>query len=185
VILLSAIPTPADVELRFGSSEYAQEILQGFWGLPPAIDIRQEAALQKLLQEAIAEELIQSAHDIAEGGLATALAESCFQNSVGVKANVAGAGHNEVVVFEETASRIVISCDPKNTHRIKEMAVKSGVSADPIGQTVSDNFELSVNGKTVITAKVSELKEAWSRSLEKMLHTQSPEHLVGQVLEKS
>ena len=59
-----------------GSSEYAKEVLGQIWGMPPALDLKQEAALQKCLRELIQDRLIESAHDCSEGGMAVALAEA-------------------------------------------------------------------------------------------------------------
>ena len=61
-----------------GSSEYAKEILGEIWGVPPALDLQQEAALQKCLRELIRSQAIESAHDCSDGGLAVALAESAL-----------------------------------------------------------------------------------------------------------
>ena len=42
-----------DAESEFGSSEYAKEVLGSIWGFPPAFELKQEAALQKVLIEMI------------------------------------------------------------------------------------------------------------------------------------
>src|SRR6266568_419724 len=74
-----------DVEVEFGSSEYAKEILGELWGFPPALELEREAALQKATVELIAEGLLESAHDCSDGGLAVALAEASFSVGMGWK----------------------------------------------------------------------------------------------------
>ena len=63
---------------ELGGSEYLQTIHGLLRGVPPAIDLKQERALQTLLPALASEKLIQSAHDVSEGGFAVALAECCF-----------------------------------------------------------------------------------------------------------
>ena len=63
---------------ELGGSEYLQTVHGLLRGVPPAIDLKQERALQTLLPALASEKLIQSAHDISEGGFAVALAECCF-----------------------------------------------------------------------------------------------------------
>ena len=82
--------------------------------MPPALDLKQEAALQKCLRELIQNHAIESAHDCSEGGLAVALAESGFPAKVGADIDLNSNGSfTEAVLFGEKASRVVISCDPK------------------------------------------------------------------------
>ena len=61
-----------DAESEFGSSEYAKEILGTVWGYPPELDIEAEAELQKAMIELIHSELVESAHDCTDGGIAVA-----------------------------------------------------------------------------------------------------------------
>src|SRR4051812_14527791 len=74
--------------IRFGSSEYAKEVLGAVWGLPPSLDIAKEAALQKCLLSLIEKGLIESAHDCSDGGIAVTLAESAFTKGIGAKLEV-------------------------------------------------------------------------------------------------
>jgi phosphoribosylformylglycinamidine synthase len=77
----------------------------------------------------------------------------------------------EFVLFGEDASRIVISCDPGQFARIKEVAEKHGAVAELIGETIPDRLEISLDGKVVISTLVSELSEAYEGALESALRT--------------
>ena len=68
---------------------------------------------------------------------------------------------------------------------IKQVAGKFGIRADLIGQTTPDLFEISINGKTVVSAKIAELRETWDGALEHYLHVETEERLVPEVLQKS
>src|SRR5438874_2277655 len=101
-----------DAESEFGSSEYAKEILCALWGYPPELDLEKEAALQRAIIELINDDLLDSAHDCADGGIAVALTEKTLSKGIGAKVKLSSAGiFPEHVLFGEDPSRIVFSCD--------------------------------------------------------------------------
>jgi phosphoribosylformylglycinamidine (FGAM) synthase-like enzyme len=121
--------------------------------------------------------------------LAVALARCAIQKGMGCTAELRsawtgeGARHHtdsgdsqalaaEFVLFGEDASRIVISCDPANVARIKQIAAKHGISADVLGETVSGNLEIKVDGRAVISASVAELRDVYENALEQALRTE-------------
>ncbi len=170
----------SDVEAEFGSSEYAKEVLGQTWGFPPALELEQEAALQKAIVQMIDAGLVESAKDCTEGGLAVTLAECGFARGVGAQVDLGSGGLvPEFVLFGEDASRILISCDPESVARIKQIAVKYALTAEQIGNTVPDNLEIRVDGKIAAAAPVSELKRVWAVALEEALHTELEEPLVA------
>jgi phosphoribosylformylglycinamidine synthase subunit PurL len=171
VLLRGSEPGDAtDAEVEFGSSEYARAILGELWGFPPALELAREAALQKATIELIAARLIESAHDCSEGGLAVALAEASFASGIGCALDVQSQGlAPEFVLFGEDAGRILISCDPANLARIKEVAAKYGLSADLLGQTVSGTITFKVDDRVMVSAQVSELRDAYEGALERAL----------------
>ncbi len=162
-----------DAESEFGSSEYAKEILGSIWGFPPALELEREAALQKAIVEMIGAGLVDSAHDCSEGGIAVTLAESAFTNGVGVRANLASLGlPPEFVLFGEDASRVVISCDRSKLSRIQQVAGKYRLFAEEIGETVSDQLEITLDGRVVVSSAVSELRDAFEGALEAALRAE-------------
>jgi phosphoribosylformylglycinamidine synthase II len=194
VFLLSGAADTKNAEAEFGSSEYAKEVIGQIWGVPPALDLKQEAALQKCLRELIHGHAIESAHDCSEGGLAVALAEACFVKPkpgattpyVGVEVDL---NSNDVftqgILFGETATRVLISCDPKKAEIIQQIAVRWGVRADRIGRTIPEKLVIFIDGRQAVSAKVSDLRQIWDTALMKALHVDAPEHLVPEVLQKS
>jgi phosphoribosylformylglycinamidine synthase len=194
IFLLSGAAENTTTEAEFGSSEYAKEVLRHIWGVPPALNIKQEAALQKCIRELIKEHAIESAHDCSEGGLAVALARASFGRTaertaatrIGAEIELKSNGiFTEGILFGETASRVVISCDQKKAEIIKQLTLKWGVRAVQIGHTVPEKLEIRIDGKLAVSAKVSELKQDWDTALTKALHTESAEHLVPEILQKS
>jgi phosphoribosylformylglycinamidine synthase II len=161
-----------DVESEFGSSEYAKEILGALWGYPPELDLEKEAALQKAVVELIQQELVESVHDCADGGLAVALAEKTFAKGVGARVNLASNGlPAEFVLFGEDASRIVLSCDLDQVTRIQEIAATHGITTDVLGDTIPGRLEISLDGNMVTVADVFDLSTAFESALESSLRT--------------
>jgi phosphoribosylformylglycinamidine synthase len=161
-----------DAQTEFGSSEYAKEVLGALWGYPPQLDLEQEAALQKAVIELIQQGLVESVHDCADGGVAVALTEKAMPKGVGARVNLAsGSLFAEFALFGEDAGRILISCDPGQVARIKEVGEKFGVSAEAIGETIPETLEISLDGKVVIAAAVSDLSVAFENALESALRT--------------
>jgi phosphoribosylformylglycinamidine synthase subunit PurL len=173
VIVLLRASEPGDLtdaESEFGSSEYAKEILGTIWGFPPALELEREAALQKGLVEMIGAGLVDSAHDCSEGGIAVALAESAFGKGIGLRVNLQSMGlPPEFVLFGEDASRVVISCDRSKLGGIQQVAAKYRLSADEIGETVSDQVEIQLDGRVVVSASVSELRDPYEGALQAAL----------------
>ncbi len=177
VIVLLRASEPGDLtdaESEFGSSEYAKEILGSLWGFPPALELEREAALQKGLVEMIEAGLVDSAHDCSEGGIAVTLVESAFGKGIGLRVNLPSMGlPPEFVLFGEDASRVVISCDRSKLSGIQQVAAKYRLSADQIGETVSDQVEIKLDGRVVVSASVSELRGSFEGALQAALRADS------------
>ena len=78
--------------------------------------------MQNALRDLIRTGEVRSAHDCSEGGLAVALAESCFNpaGSLGAQIDLSAAGQERLdqILFNETQSRIVISTVPENAEKV-------------------------------------------------------------------
>jgi phosphoribosylformylglycinamidine synthase subunit PurL len=163
-----------DAESEFGSSEYAKEILGALWGYPPELELEKEAALQKALVEMARAGILDSAHDCSEGGLAVALAESAFAHGVGARVNLASGGLSpQFVLFGEDASRVLVSCTQENLAAVQQLAVKYELAAEVLGETVPRQIEIALDGRTVVSADVPELLEAYEGALEKALRAEA------------
>jgi len=173
VLLRATEPGDAtDAESEFGSSEYAKEILDAVWGYPPELELEKEAALQKALVEMAQIEILNSAHDCSDGGIAVTLAESGFAKGIGMSVDLTSQGlPPEFVLFGEDASRVVISCDRDKPGAIQKVAVKYGIAAELIGETVPERVEIRLDGRVVVSAPVSELREVYEGALERALCT--------------
>jgi phosphoribosylformylglycinamidine synthase II len=174
VLLRGAEPGDViDAQSEFGSSEYAKEILGVVWGYPPELDLKKEAALHKTLREMAQIEILNSAHDCSEGGIAVTLAESGFAKGIGMSVDLTSQGlPPEFVLFGEDASRVIISCDRDKLSAIQQVALKYGIAAELIGETALERVEIRLDGRVVVSALVSELGEAYESALERALRTE-------------
>jgi phosphoribosylformylglycinamidine synthase len=112
-------------------------------GQAPAIDLAAEAKLQSLLLVLAREGLLESAHDVSDGGLATTLAECCAVGSEAVGARIElprepSAVDAVATLFGEAPSRVVVSVRVGNLAAVLERARALGVAAGSIGETGGD-----------------------------------------------
>jgi phosphoribosylformylglycinamidine synthase len=115
LIVRSALPSLA-------ASEYAAVFGAHGQKLEP-IDLGRERKLIDGLVECADRRLIRSAHDVSEGGLAVALAESCFNPSelLGVEVKLGGDGHGAGVLFGEGPSTVLISASMENSEVLHQV----------------------------------------------------------------
>ncbi|HBY62194.1 MAG TPA: phosphoribosylformylglycinamidine synthase II, partial [Solibacterales bacterium] len=154
--------------VRFGGTQYAKVVLDALWGLPPALDLQYEKSVQAAIREIVAGGYAESAHDLADGGLAVALAEAAFPHGIGARVALDSAERAEHLLFHEGPSRILVSTtSPEDVRRI---AAAHGVEALVIGVTVASKLEICNRGELLIDRDVNILKRRWESALEGMLH---------------
>jgi phosphoribosylformylglycinamidine synthase len=174
VIMLSGevAQSREEAEASFGSSEYASVLLGSLWGVPPAIDLAKERALQLALVELAGNRLVKAAKDVAEGGIAVTLAEMSFPSGIGSSVDVTGAWlPTEIVLFGEPATRVLLVADPANFAAINKLAGRHGLCAQKIGTTGGDAVKLAIEGRAVLSANVAALREGYESSLQAALQT--------------
>jgi phosphoribosylformylglycinamidine synthase len=159
---------------ELGGSEYLKLVYDQVRGVPPALDLSRERALQDLVVTLAQERLIRSAHDCSDGGLAVTLAECCFGTAgIGVEASIDSTSiASEVVLndaaslFGESASRIVVSTGVEDVTMVLERASALQVPARVIGRTGSNRLRIAVAGRIVIDLPVEEAERLWSSAID-------------------
>ena len=161
-------------QTEFGSSEYAMHVLGELWGTPPLLDLKDEKALQDVLQVLASEKLVESARDVAEGGIAVAAAKLSFARGLGVELDLISAGlPAECVLFAEDASRVLLTCAATNIGAIEQIAVKYGLNAQHIGSTASERFTIRIDGAPVIEGEAASFRQSWRQALEQALQAEA------------
>lgn len=131
---------------EIGGSEYLKEIHGLVTGEIPRIDLQSEKDLHKLLLELIDSGLIQSAHDVSDGGILTALAESCIINRekmIGAKIKIHIKTREDLTFFSESQSRIIISISPDNKEKFEKIAAKSFTPFICLGETGGSSLNIN------------------------------------------
>ncbi|HKE87638.1 MAG TPA: phosphoribosylformylglycinamidine synthase subunit PurL [Vicinamibacterales bacterium] len=157
---------------ELGGSEYLKVAHRIIRGVPPALHLLNEAALQRVLVAGAGRRIIRSAHDCAEGGLAITAAECCFDSSLGVDLDLAGvstdaAGYQEVAtLFGESASRALVSVAADRVGDLLALAASEKVSAVRIGAVGGDRIKISVGGRRVLDEPLAVAEQIWSTAIE-------------------
>ncbi|GEB33256.1 MULTISPECIES: phosphoribosylformylglycinamidine synthase subunit PurL [Brevibacillus] len=154
-----------DTFAELGGSEYQKLVTGAISGRPPQLDLTKEAAVQKLVLTAIRQGLVNSAHDLSEGGLGVALAESCFGKNIGAQVELTSDLRTDVLLFSESQSRILLSASKEQAEAIVALAGEHGVPAAKIGTIGGERLVVTVNGTEAINASTQEVKAAWKDAI--------------------
>lgn len=145
---------------EFGGSELQKLIHGKIFGRAPQLDLEVEAKVQKEVLAAIRAGIVASAHDLAEGGLAVALAESLFGPS-GLGAEVEVSGNTVSALFSESQSRFLLSVKKEDQEKFESM-----IEASLIGKVTDTGYlQITSKGQQVINEKVDKLKSAWKGAI--------------------
>ena len=106
--------------------------------------------------------LINSCHDLSDGGLATAVAESSIGARLGVKLDIKGENDRIDYLFNEAPGRFLVSVKAENRDAFEKQF--SDVSFKHIGVvSSSDQVEVTMDGEKVLTASMDKMLSAWKR----------------------
>ena len=154
---------------ELGGSEYLYVTYKLVAGHPPSVDLEAERLLQQAVLKMNHEEVLNSAHDCSEGGLAAALAECALGNGetpLGVSAEVDEDLAPIVSLFGESHGRIIVSTSPENTERVLAIAALYDVPAKRIGTVteMASGFSIKVRSGSV-QARMTDVAEAYFDSI--------------------
>jgi phosphoribosylformylglycinamidine synthase len=126
----------------------------------PQVRFAEAKELYTLIGQANDQQLIQSCHDLSDGGLAVALAEATFGDGLGAKVELTGELPLPVQLFSESHSRFVATVAPEDVVAFEQIL---GDKATRLGVVTNDNFLLvSHQGQLVIEADTEELRQTWT-----------------------
>ncbi|OPG12155.1 phosphoribosylformylglycinamidine synthase subunit PurL [Microbispora sp. GKU 823] len=145
---------------EFGGSEWAHVVHGHLGGLPPQADLEAERGLAAVLTEAAARGLLEGSHDLSDGGLAVALAESCLAQGVGCTVTLPGEDAF-VELFSESAARALVCVRPEAFDALADLCARHEVPCSGLGLT--GGSALTVEG--VLDVPVEELREVHASAL--------------------
>ncbi|MGB0088015.1 MAG: AIR synthase-related protein, partial [Planifilum fulgidum] len=115
--------------------------------------------------EAIRRGWVSSAHDLSEGGLAVALAESCIGGGRGAEIDVRTDLSAIAFLFSESQSRVLLSASPDAAEELEHFLRERGVPFERIGRVTEGRLRVRLNGREVIDAGVGELSDVWEGAI--------------------
>jgi phosphoribosylformylglycinamidine synthase len=136
-------------------------------GLPPRLDVARELAVQNAVRNLIREGFVKSAHDCSEGGLAVALAESCFNPAglQGAEIQVsAGDLRADALLFNESQSRIVISVAADKADEATTRLRSAGVAHRRLGTVGGDALSIRIDDHE-LSWPVAEIHDLWFNAI--------------------
>ncbi len=156
---------------EMGGSEYFAHL--GYVGNKvPVVSFEDAAKRYRAVHRAIDQGLLRSCHDCSDGGLAVALAEMAFSGETGLDIDlgavpVRGDLATEVLLFSETASRLVVEVTPENVPDFE--SAMAGTTFAKIG-TTDDHGMLNIElaGEKVVSLELDVLKGAWQQPLKEL-----------------
>ena len=173
LIVLLGAPEPSDDASSLAGSEYL-ELIHDLVAGRPSLDIEAEAALQRACRGLVEGNVINSAHDCSEGGLAVALAESCIAGGLGAECGadtslgvaLAMADNRwDSILFGEAQSRIVVSLPEESVSALEGICAREGVDWCRLGNV--NGSRLTIAG--MIDLSLAELEGVWRSALQEAL----------------
>ncbi len=111
-----------------GSSEYLRYNKKIKYSNCPYFDLEEEYALQQTIKSLITNNLVQSVHDVSEGGLFSTLVEKSMVRGFGFDVKTDANFRKDAYLFGESQSRVVVSISPSQQADFEALASKSGIT---------------------------------------------------------
>jgi phosphoribosylformylglycinamidine synthase len=162
VVMLLGAPAVHGEARALSGSEYLEQV-HGLVAGRPTIDIELEKAVQRTCRRLVRAGLVRSAHDLSDGGLAVALAESCIAGNLGFRGDFAVSGRWDAALFGEYQSRVVVSMSPDALPEVRDICAEESAPYVRLGECGGGSLEI----EGLIDVLVSDLEDAWRNGLER------------------
>lgn len=149
---------------EFGGSELQKMLSGHICGRPPQLDLELEKSLQNQVSAAIRAGVLQSAHDLSEGGLAVALAECLADGHLGASITLEPDVVSEL--FSESQSRFLVSVAPEHQRTFEDLVAAillGSVTEEPV-------LAISVQRERILEIGVEQLAQAWKGAIPCLLN---------------
>lgn len=133
----------------------------------PHFDIDKEANMQKALSDLINQGLIESAHDVSEGGVFIAMLESAMCRNYGFDLYTSGEVRLDSFLFGESQGRVVVTVKEGKENDFIDLLNLSGVACCAIG-SVREDGEIFVDEESF--GKVSSYKSVYDNTIGDILN---------------
>src|SRR6266542_4331981 len=154
---------------ELGGSEFLRTVRGRDEGPCPEVDLEAERRLVHLLVALAKHRKLASAHDLSDGGLAVALAESAMKSGFGVAIACDSNVRPSALLFGESTGRALFSFDPRSEAAVRAAAEQSKVPIAVIGRVGGERLEISLRGRKLIDEQIAALRDLWSTAFARAL----------------
>jgi phosphoribosylformylglycinamidine synthase II len=134
-------------------------------GRPPVVDLAHEQRLAAVMVAAARRQLLSSAHDLADGGLAQALVESALRRGFGATVQLPEGTDPFVALFSESSGRVLVSLPQASVAALRELCAEQGVPLTELGQVSAAEVEAQLTVTGQFSLPLSEIRDAWQATL--------------------
>ncbi len=146
---------------ELGGSEFLRTIRGQDEGPCPVLDLPAERQLVALLVGLAGKKLLESAHDVSDGGLAVALAECAIQGGVGAEIELEPGARVSALLFGESSARALVTFAPEAQATVEGMAREAGVPFTRLGRVGGRRLRISAGSRVVIAEELKDLAALW------------------------
>lgn len=148
-------------------SEYLKTVLASPLGEEtggaPHFDLSEEYAIQQIIHTLIRAGVLQSAHDVSEGGLFISLMESAMPQRLGFTLQTAKDIRKDAFLFGEAQSRVVVSVKENKCAEFERLL--AGMMYERLGEVTPGNIQIDEEN----WGETGEWKEKYDTAMEKMM----------------
>lgn len=162
-----------ETKAEIGGSEFQYAVHGVTEGRPPELDLATERKLHLAVLNVIQQGLVASAHDLSEGGLAAALAESGFGRGLGADVTFETSLRPDLALFSESQSRILLSAKPELADKLAVALSLGGIPLQRLGTVTGDRLKITISGQNTIDASIAELRHEWKEAIPSQMNGNS------------
>jgi phosphoribosylformylglycinamidine synthase subunit PurL len=166
--IITLIGNSPDDYSYIGGSEYLNTIHNLVKGDAPEIDLEFEVKLNNLILNLIKSNLMNSVHDVSDGGIAVAIAESCIMNRlnpIGCNINYSSSLRTDFLWFNEGQNRYIISFSPEQLNTVNKLCSESNCNISILGNVGGSKIKIN----SIIDLDISEVSYFYYNSISKIM----------------
>lgn len=146
---------------ELAGSTWADVVHDHLGGRPPAVDLDHERRLAEVMIAAASQQLLTSAHDLSDGGLAQALVDATLRHDHGVRIALPDDQDPFVALFSESAGRVLVSLPEQNRAAFQDLCAGHRIDVTELGVVGGDALEISGQ----FSIGLDDLRSAWQPTI--------------------
>jgi phosphoribosylformylglycinamidine synthase II len=166
-----------DKRVSLAASSFLEYIHGLKTGRPPEIDLNLEKQVHSFLREIINKDIINSAHDLGDGGLAVAIAECCIASGYGANISLPSSlSRLDRLLFAEGGARVLVSCSSNQSLELKKYYKNissnesNAFSISHLGTVINQNKLLVYQSNNlIIDVSIEDIKDKYKSSIYKKI----------------